>query len=164
MPAPSDAAVLAYETNIEDAFVAYLKSVYASLQVLTARTSPADEKKNRTPRIELRVQVSSSGAQENLRPRDGKRYRSHKIGTLTVRVVAQRGTAGQDLGLMCGRVRLALEPATAAITPEQLPYYQLVHLVEASGTPSILADNDEIILELGYAIEWWIRPDAWPVS
>lgn len=164
MTAPSDASVLAYEFNIEDALVPYFKARQSTWQVLTARTKPIDEAKLKTPRLELRVQVTGTGLQENRRPRDQARYRSQKTGTLVTRVAARRNATDQDLALMCGLVRSYMMEATQALNATNLPYYQIVDIVEASGTPAIIAENDEILMEIGWAISWWIKPEAWPLS
>lgn len=164
MPAPDLPTLFDFETHIEDALVVFFKARYAAWQVLTARTSPADEKKNRTPRMEIRVQVAGTGAQQNQRPSDGAWYQSHKLGALTLRVIAARGKDGQSLGQMRGAVRAAMLELTQALNETNLPWYQIGSVVESSGTPAIFSDNDEIITELGFAIEWWIRPDAFPLS
>lgn len=164
MPAPDLATLFDFETPIEDVAAVHFKTLYPAWQVLTPRTTSADENKLKTPRLEIRLQVAGSGIQENQRPSDGKWYRSTRTGTLTFRVVAARGKAGQDIGKMAGAVRAGCLELMQMFTGVNLPYYEIMSLVEMSGTPSIFAGNDEIIKELGYAIGWGILPSAFPVS
>lgn len=166
MPAPDIATLLDYETILEDAIAAYLVSRHASWQVLTDRTLPAQEAKLETPRAEVAFALTGSGSAEHQagnRP-DEKYYESHKIGSLSVRVVARRGGAGQSLGQMRGALREDMLPRTLALTSVNIPYYEILDVTESSSSPAIFADNDEIITELTWAVHFFIKPDAWPVS
>lgn len=164
MPAPSIAVLLNYEGNIEDAIVAHIAALYPNYQVLTARTAAADEGKLQTPRVEVELVTAGSGSARNDRLVDGREYESHRLGSLTIRVVARRDAAGQDLGAMRGQMRYVMLPATMALTDVTLPYYEIADISEGSSTPGIFLGNDEIMSDLEWAIQWFIKPDAWPAS
>jgi hypothetical protein len=166
MAAPDIPTLLDYETNLEDALTAYLVSRHATWQVLTDRTAPAAEGKLRTPRVEVAFTLTGSGTAEHQagnRP-DEPYYESEKIGTLTVSVVAQRGASGQSLGQMRGALREDMLPRTLALTSVNVPYYEILDVTETGSTPSIFADNDEIISELTWSLRFFIKPAAWPAS
>ena len=166
MPAPTIAALLDYETILEDALVAYFKSLYPAWQVLTDRTTPEDEAKLETPRIEIAIALTGSGTAEHQaqnRPEEAH-YESHKTGTLSIRAVARRPKADQSLGTMRGQLRQAMLPRTLALTSVNVPYYEITHVVEAGSAPAFFAGNDEIQCELTWDIAWFIKPDAWPLA
>jgi hypothetical protein len=166
MAAPSIAELLDYESNLEDALVAYFGARFPAWQVLTDRTTPEDEQKLETPRIEIAVSQTGSGTAEHQaqnRP-DKAYYESQKLGTLSIRAVARRPKTDQSLGTMRGQLREAMLPETLALTPVNVPYYEITHVAESSSVPAFFAGNDEIQCELSWDIAWFIKPDAWPLS
>jgi hypothetical protein len=165
MPAPTIAALLDYETNLEDALVAYFAQLYPAWQVLTDRTTPEEESKLRTPRIEIAVAQTGSGSAEHQaqnRP-DKAYYESHKTGSLSIRAVARRPASDQSLGTMRGQLRQAMLPDTLSLTSVNVPYYEITHIAEGGSSPAFFAGNDEIQCELTWDIAWFIKPDAWPL-
>lgn len=164
MAAPTIAALLDYETNIEDAIAAYLATTFSSYQVLTPRTAPTDEAKLRTPRFDVSLSMTGSGTPEHDRTTDSKAYESFKSGALTIRAAVRRGASGQSLGTLRGQLRKAMLPATLALTAIAIPYYEITHIQEAGSSPQTFAGNDEIISDLTWTISWFIKPDQWPAS
>jgi hypothetical protein len=164
MPAPTIAALLAYELNIEDAYATALDGITTGVQILTSRTTLVVAGELATPRVEISLAVTGTGPQENLRTTDNASYRSHKLGLLTIKVSCRREATSQLFGNMLGFIRGSLLEATQIFDATNLPYYQIAHLVETSSASEIFPGNDEIQSVLAYAIEWWIKPDQWPVA
>lgn len=166
MPAPTIAALLDYETNLEDALVAYFAQRFTAWQVLTDRTTPEDEDKLRTPRIEIAIAQTGSGTSEHqAQNRPGEAYyESHKTGTLSIRAVARRPKADQSIGTMRGQLRESMLPRTLSLTPVNVPYYEITHVAESGSAPAFFAGNDEIQCELSWDIAWFIKPEAWPIA
>lgn len=163
MPAPTVAALLDYEKNIEDALKTYLESAIASTQILTTRTLLSAEEIQETPRVAVSFQTTGTNPnQQAIRPSNSAQYDSHKQGTLTLIATVRRNASGQDLGTLTGQLREALLKESEAFDATTLPYYQVVTLREGSCVPSISADNDEITRTLTYAVEFYIKTDAWP--
>lgn len=165
MAAPTNAALLDFEGNIEDAVAAYLTSAIASTQVLTMRTLLSSSGVLSTPRVTVNVAITGTNAnQQNNRTTDQGEYDSHKLAQLTLACVTRRDASGQSLGTLRGKVRVAMLKATAALTSNNLPYYQIVTLREGASQLSSDSTNDEIIHQLSYALEFWIKPDQWAAS
>lgn len=164
MAAPTIAALLDFETNIEDAFAVYLRIAHPTYQVLTPRTIPSDQDKLRTPRFELSLAITGSGSSEHDRTIDGKTYESSRTGSLSIRAATRRADPDNLLGTLRGQLRAALLPATLAVDATDLPYYALTHITEAGASPQSFAGNDEIISDLSWSIAWFIKPDQWPAS
>lgn len=165
MPAPSIAALLDYETNIEDALATYLDGQLAATQVLTTRTLLTSDEHLATPRVTVAVQLTGTNPdQQANRTTDGAEYDAHKLGTVTLVAAIRRNASGQSLTTLRGGLRQAMLAATAALTGVNLPYYQITTLREGAGSAGINADNDEIVYTLSYALEFFIKPDQWAAS
>lgn len=165
MAAPSIAALLDYETNIEDALKTYLEANIASAQVLTTRTLLTSEETLETPRITVAVQITGTNANHQaIRTTDSAQYDSHKVGTLTLVATMRRNASGQSMTTLRGGIRKAMLAATAAFDGTNLPYYQIITLREGSCNTSMSGDNDEISYVMSYSLEFYIKPDQWAVS
>jgi hypothetical protein len=165
MAAPTIAALLDYETNIEDALATYLDAQISSTQVLTTRTLLTSDEILTTPRVSLSVQVTGTKPnQQTNRTTDSAEYDSHKIGTVTLFTAIRRNAGGQAMTALRGGVRKAMLSATAALTVSNLPYYQIVTLREGSCSTSVNEENDEIAYQITYNLEFFIKPDQWPAS
>jgi adenosylcobinamide amidohydrolase len=165
MAAPSIAALLDYETNIEDALATYLAAQIASTQVLTTRTLIATEEILETPRVTVSVNVTGTNPnQQATRTTDSAEYDAHKMGTVSLVAVIRRNASGQSMTTLRGGLRKAMLAATAALTAVNLPYYQIVTLREAASSAGINADNDEVYYTLNYNLEFFIKPDQWAAS
>ena len=162
MAAPTNAALLDYEGNIEDALGTYLSNVLTATQVITPRTLIGTAPVLTTPRVTLSVQVTATDPnQQNNRTTDSKSYDSHKLGTVTLSCATRRDGTGLSLGALRGRVRVAMLDATAALTSTNLPYYEIQTLREGSATMASDADNDEILTVLSYSLAFFILPTQW---
>lgn len=165
MAAPTNAALLDYESNIEDALGTYLTAQIASTQILTPRTVLSTSGTLSTPRVTLSVEITGTNAnQQNDRTTDGQTYDSHKIGQLSLACIVRRDAGTQALGTLRGTVRNALLSATAALNSNNLPYYQIITLREGSSRLSFDEANDEISHSISYALEFFIKPDQWAAS
>lgn len=163
MPAPYNYTLLDYETNIEDTIAAYLVSQSVAPQVLTPRTAISSAAKVTTPRILVSLSVTGTNPnQQSNRATDSGEYDSHKSGVLKIICVFRRDSALGDIGKARGKVRVAMLKPTAAFS--SLAYYEVVTLRELSSALSINADNDEIMAELSYEIQWFILPNQWAGS
>ncbi len=165
MAAPTNAALLDYETAIEDALATYLATLLTGTQILTPRTVLSTSGTLSTPRVQLSVEITGTNAnQQNDRTTDGLWYDSHKLAQLSLACIVRRDTSGQSIGTLRGKVRVAMLSATAALTSNNLPYYQVITLREGSSRAGINPENDEIFHQLTYALEFWIKPDQWAAS
>jgi hypothetical protein len=165
MAAPTNAALLDYEGNIEDAVATYLAASLASTQILTSRTILSTSGTLSTPRVTVSVQVGGTNPnQQNNRTTDGGEYDSHKLATLSLDCTVRRDASGQSLGTLRGSVRVAMLQATAALTAVNLPYYQIITLRESASAMASDAVNDEISHTLSYQLEFFIKPDQWAAS
>ncbi len=165
MAAPSIAALLDYETNIEDALATYLAAQIGSAQVLTTRTLISSEEILETPRVTVAVNVTGTNPdQQASRDTDGAEYDSHKMGSVSLVAVMRRNASGQSMTTLRGGLRKAMLSATAALTAVNLPYYQIVTLREAASSAGFDKENDEIFMTLNYNLEFFIKPDQWAAS
>ncbi len=161
MAAPTNAALLDYE----DALATYLATQIAGTQILTPRTVLSTSGTLSTPRVTLSVEITGTDAnQQNDRATDGLAYDSHKLGQVSLTCIVRRDSGTQALGTLRGKVRVAMLAATAALTSNNLPYYQTITLREGASRVSIDESNDEIIHQLGYALDFFIKPDQWAAS
>lgn len=165
MAASSIAELLDYETNIEDALKTHLTSSLGSTQILTSRTLLTSQEIVTTPRVTVAVQISGTNPnQQAQRTTDNAEYDCHKLGSVTLDAVIRRNGSGQSLTTLRGGIRKAMLEATSALNGTTLPYYQVITLREGSSAPSYDKDNDEIMMTMTYALEFFIKPDQWPVS
>lgn len=167
MPASSIAALLDFEGNFEDALRAFLLgSGYfgATHQILTPRTLKSVEDALETPRVTIAMTTTASGILENQRTSDGAYYQANRQGQIQIVLAARRDGAGQAIGTMRGLARKAMLEATAAFDGGTLPYYSILTLIETGSVNSIDAANDEILCALTYAVDFFVKPDAWPAS
>jgi hypothetical protein len=163
MAAPTIAALLDYETNIENALATYIDSAITSTQILTTRTLLTEDLILTTPRITVAVLVTGTNPnQQNDRTTDGLAYDSEKMGTVTLVASIRRNASGQALTALRGGLRGAMLAATAALNVSNLPYYQIITLREGTCTTGINADNDEITYAVTYSLDFLIKPDQWP--
>lgn len=165
MAAPTVAALLDYETNLEDALAGHFNNTLSGVQVLTPRILIGSAPILTTPRVTLSVQITGTNPnQTGTRPSDSSDYDSHKIGTVQVGATTRRDATGQSLGTLRGQCRQTMLQATAALNSNTLPYYQVVILREASTTSAANPENDEIASLLTYNLEFYIKTDQWPAS
>lgn len=165
MAAPTVAALLDYEGNIEDALAGYFNNTLSGVQVLTPRVLIGAAPILTTPRVTIAVQITGTNPnQTGTRPSDSSDYDSHKLGTVQVSATTRRDATGQALGTLRGQCRQAMLQATAALNSNTLPYYQIVTLREGSTTSGANPDNDEIASVLTYNLEFYIIPAQWPSS
>ncbi len=165
MAAPSIAALLDYETNIEDALATYLAAQITSTQVLTTRTLISTEEILETPRVTVAVNVTGTNPnQQAIRTTDSAEYDAHKLGNVSLVAVMRRNASGQSMTTLRGGLRKAMLSATAALTAVNLPYDQIVTLREAASSAGINAENDEVYYTLNYNLEFFIKPDQWAAS
>jgi hypothetical protein len=165
MAAPSNAVLLDYEGNIEDALRTHLATQLPTTQCLSPRTLIADAAILTTPRVTVAVQITGTNEnQQDNRDTDGSEYDSHKLGTVTLVCATRRDGTGQALGTLRGSVRAAMIRAEQALNVVNLPYYQVITLREGSATMGSDPANDEIFTSLTYAIEFYIRRSQWAAS
>ncbi len=165
MAAPTNAALLDYESNYESALATYLGTALTGTQVLTPQTILSSAGNLTTPRITVVANVSGTNAnQQGNRTTDGAEYDSHKLGSITLACATRRDASGQSFGTLRGKARVAMLAATAALNGTNLPYYETVTLREASSSMTSDQDNDEIVCVLTYSLEFYIKPDQWAAS
>lgn len=165
MAAPTNAALLDYETNYESAVATYLASVLTGTQIVTPQTIITAEGELETPRVAVVASISGTNPnQQGNRSTDGAEYDSHKLGTLSLACATRRDASGQSFGTLRGKVRVAMLRATAALNASNLPYYQTITLREASASMTVDTTNDEIVSTLNYSLEFYIKPDQWAAS
>lgn len=162
MPASTIAALLDYETNIENALGTWLDNTLANVQVLTPRTLLTSDPILTTPRVTVTLQVTGTNPNQQGYRANGNEYDAHKLGALTLSAVISRNNTSQSLTTLRGGIRQAMLSATAALNSNNLAYYQVVTLREQSSDTGPNGENDEIACRLGYAIEWFIKPEQWP--
>jgi hypothetical protein len=165
MAAPSNAVLLDYEGNIEDALRTYLATELPTAQCLSPRTLISDAAILTTPRVTVAVQITGTNAnQQGTRTTDSSEYDSHKLGTVTLVCATRRDGTGQSLGTLRGAVRASMIRAEAALNGTNLPYYQVITLREGSATMGSDPANDEIFTSITYALEFYIKRDQWAAS
>lgn len=125
--APSTiAALLDYETNIEDALKAHFQNTLPTTQILTPRVLIGTAPILTTPRITLVVGVTGTNANQTAtRANTSQDYDSHKLGTVQAIGTTRRDGTGQSLGTIRGNIRQAMlqadqlvDTAQASIGPE----------------------------------------------
>ena len=165
MPASTIAALLDYETNIEDALKAHFENTLPTTQILTPRVLIGTAPILTTPRITLVVGITGTNAnQTGTRAGTSQDYDSHKLGTVQAIGTTRRDGTGQSLGTIRGNIRQAMLQATAALNSNTLPYYQVITLREGSCVSLSDSENDEISTQITYNLEFYIKPDQWPAS
>jgi hypothetical protein len=165
MPAATIAALLDYETNIEDALKAHFQNTLPTTQILTPRVLIGTAPILTTPRITLVVGITGTNANQTAtRANTSQDYDSHKLGTVQAIGTTRRDGTGQSLGTIRGNIRQAMLQATAALNVNTLPYYQVITLREGSCVSLSDAENDEISTQITYNLEFYIKPDQWPAS
>lgn len=165
MAAPSNAVLLDYEGNIEDAVAAYLTTAISGATILTPRTTIEAVEELPTPRVAVTFAVTGTFAnQQANRATDGGEYDSMKSGTLQLVCAARRDASAQSLGTLRGKVRVAMLKATAALTSSNLPYYQFITIREGGSSFGGNSVNDEITASISYAVDFYIKPDQWAAS
>lgn len=167
MPASSIAELLDYEKNYEDALATYLAAQLTGVQVLTSRSllTTSGAELLTTPRVTVAMTLTGTNPnQQANRTTDGAEYDCHKLAQVSLTAVIRRNATGQNLTTLRGGIRKAMLAATAALNGTTLPYYQTITLREAGATRGFDGDNDEIAYELGYALEFFIKPDQWASS
>ena len=165
MAAPDIPTLYDFETAYEDALANYFAGINGApfTYVYTPRTNGADEPKLATPRVTIAMSITGTGVQEEFRQGSTTaNYYAHKTGTIGLMVATQRSNTAQNHGNLRGRARQAMLEVTAALNSNTVPYYQTLFVTEQGATQSIDAENDEIITQLSYAIEFFIPPSSWP--
>ena len=163
MAATTIAFLLDYETNIEDALRTHFSNTISNTQILTPRVLISSAPILTTPRVAISVSISGTNPnQTGTRPTYNTDYDSHKLGTVQLIATTRRDGTGQSLGTLRGQCRQAMLSATAALNVNTLPFYQVITLREAATTPLSDPDNDEIMAQISYNLEFYIKPDQWP--
>lgn len=162
MPATYNYQLLDYESNYEDALANYFANAIPNTQILTPRVLLTTQPILTTPRITVACQVTGTNPnQTGVRTTDSKDYDSHKLGTISLVCVTRRDATSQSLGTLRGKARVAMLSATAALTTNNLPYYQTITLREGAATMGSDGENDEIYTSLTYNLEFAIKQDQW---
>ena len=165
MAASSNAVLLDYESNIEDAVAAYLETAISGTTILTPRTPLSDVEELPTPRVAVTFTIGGTFAnQQANRATDGGEYDSMKSGTLQLVCAARRDASGQSLGTLRGKVRVAMLKPTAALNGTSLPYYQFITIREGGSAYGSNAINDEITGTVSYSVDFAIKTDQWAAS
>lgn len=167
MAAPTNANLLDFESNYENALVTYLTAINGTpfAQTLTMRTLQSAEAILETPRAMVRcTSAGLATQQEGSRTTDSGKYFSHYAGQIELTVATQRNDVSQDQGKLRGWLRVAMLQPTAAFNANTTPYYQTLRCYESGSTQSYDSDNDEIVSSLTYNLEWYIKPDQWAAS
>ena len=134
MPAATIAALLDYETNIEDALKAHFQNTLPTTQILTPRVLIGTAPILTTPRITLVVGVTGTNANQTAtRANTSQDYDSHKLGTVQAIGTVRRDGTGQSLGTIRGNIRQAMLQATAA--PAQVAQLLEALRTELDGAP-----------------------------
>lgn len=168
MPAAPDIPTLYdFETAYESALANYFANLNGApfAQVLTPTTQTNTEPSLETPRVTLALSITGTGDKEDFRQGSTTaNYYSHKVASLALSVATCRSNTAQNHGNLRGRARQAMLEVTAALNSNTVPYYQTIFVTEQSSSQAIDPDNDEIITQLTYGLEFWIKPDSWPAS
>lgn len=168
MAAPTNANLLDFESNYENALVTYLTAINGTpfAQTLTMRTLATAEAYLETPRAMVRMTSAgiNPSEQESLRTTDSARYYCHYNGQIEMTVATRRNDATQDHGKLRGWLRVAMLGATASFNSNTVPYYETLRLSEAGSSQTYDPDNDEIVSAVTYNLEWFIKPDQWAAS
>lgn len=167
MPAPNIATLYDFETHYENAVSNYYSGLNGNPfnQVLTPRTVSnvnAETDYLQTPRLMVRAAIVGIGLHETVA--DGNYYESHYMGTITLDVVTARNDTAQNHGNLRGRARQGMLSATAICNTNSVPYYQTVAILPLTSNQLIDADNDEIMTQLVYSLEFFIKPDQYANS
>jgi hypothetical protein len=173
MAAPNIATLFDFESAYEDALRNYFVNVnvggFTFPQVLTPRTNLVTANFQQTPRLQIRAGItglaaSGSGVQEELVPlgNTGTSYYSYYTIGLTMDVVTSRSNTSQPHGFYRGAARQGMLEYTASMNNNTVPYYQTVFVNPGSSVQAIDGENDEIITQLSYSIDFHIPPTSWP--
>ena len=165
MPASDVPTLFDFESAYENALAAHFANLNGApfAQVLTPRTNVQADDRLETPRVTIAMSITGTGDKEDFNAA-GANYYSHKLGSLAIVVATQRSNASQPHGNLRGRVRQAMLEVTKALNANTLPNYQTVFITESSASQAVDSDNDEILTQFAYAVEFYIPPSAWPNS
>lgn len=175
MSAPNIATLYDFESAYEDALAGYFANVNIGgvtfRQVLTPRTNLVTANFKATPRLQIKGSVlglapSGSGVQEDSVTigNTATRYYSFYTIAVTMDVVTQRSNASQPHGLYRGATRQGMLEYTASMNANTVPYYETVFVNPGSSSQAVDPDNDEIITQLAYSIDFHIPPSSFPNS
>lgn len=154
MPAPSVAVLLAYESQIEPAWVSILQAAG-----LNAMQEFVDLSKV-TPYVDVSLtNVVPTGQRQIYQ---GTEHYSAWTGTLNTRVVTQRGKNSDQHAAILGKIRILVTDFWNQFTPALLPWHQVRVLKEAHLDRGIEADRLLDWSLIGLQINFAVRPDAWP--
>jgi len=162
MAAPSIASLLDFEGAFEDVLAAHLSNTVSNCQILTPRTTLAEDEELATPRIAVRFSITQDG--EHFGSYGGKTVRDAKVGQMEILCAARRDDAAQDIGSLRGAVRGAMLAGSAVFNTSAMPYYQTLDVSALSSSQGISSANDESITTLSYRVDFAILATAWPVS
>lgn len=175
MSAPNIATLYDFESQYEDAVAGYFANVNIGgqtfAQVLTPRTTLANEEKLITPRLEIKLAITglvpvASGVQETpvTVGNVASNYYSFYSASLALGVVSARDNSAQNHGLLRGATRQGMLEITAALNGTTVPYYETVFMVPSGSLQGVDADNDEITTQLTYDVQFYIPPTSFPNS
>lgn len=175
MSAPNIATLYDFEGNYEDPIANYIANVNVGgmglAQVVTPRTNLTAENFLRTPRFQVKVSMigpapSGSGLQETpvTVANVTSNYYSYYAATVTLDAVTNRSWSNQPHGLYRGAGRQAMLEITASMNANTVPYYQTALVTPQGSIQSIDADNDEIITQMAFLLEFYIPPTSFPNS
>ncbi len=175
MAAPNIATLYDFESAYEDALRNYYLNVnvggFTFPQVLTPRTNLTTANFQATPRLQIRAGItglaaSGSGVQETAITLNNiaTNYYSYYTLGVTIDVVTSRSNSSQPHGLYRGATRQGMLEYTASMNANTVPYYQTAFVNPGSSTQAMDAENDEIITQLGYSIDFFIPPSSFPNS
>lgn len=175
MPAANIATLYDFETAYEDALKNYFVNVniggFLFSQVLTPRTNINVADWQKTPRLQIKAGIqglaeSGSGTPEisvTLNNVATNYYAYYTLG-IALDVVTSRSNASQPHGLYRGATRQGMLEYTATMNNTSVPNYQTVFVNPQSSVQAIDEDNDEIITQLLYSIDFFIPPASFPNS
>lgn len=175
MPAPNIATLFDLESPYEDSLRNYFANVNIGgvqfAQILTPRTNTNIEAFSETPRLQIKaaivgLQASGSGVQEDTAVIGATptTYYSYYTMSVTLDVVTQRSNASQPHGLYRGATRQGMLEYTAAMNANTVPYYQTVFVNPGSSNQMVDLENDAIITQISYTLDFHIPPTSFPNS
>ena len=174
MPAPNIATLFDFESAYEDALAGYFANVNVGVQfaqILTPRTNANVEVFQETPRLQIKaatvgLQATGSGVQTTqvTLNNTATSYYSFYTIAVTLDVVTQRQNINQPHGLFRGATRKGMLEYVASMNNTNLPYYQTVFVNPGACNQMVDLDNDAIVSQLSYSIDFSIPASSMPNS
>jgi hypothetical protein len=156
MPAPSLELLFAYEHAIESAWQTVLREAG-----ILAFIEASDLEKT-TPFVDVQLRDSLPQGQQFIYQNAVVYYNAWQ-GTLSLRIVTQRGKNSDLQAQLIGKTRIEAQSFPVRFTTENLPYHEIQNLREIGIERGIITEQRLDWAELQFKIFFGIRNDAWPL-